>query len=386
MSIKVFFKETLLYFDTPQLFVACDAVGTNYLCMLVEQNEAFDNFICIQISERKLTRFCSGNVDLRDLFIEPEIKLFYNAKIYNYESYDFEVQLFDVLELPSEWLPEAGFFVEKAQSEIITESREKAKTIVHLSLNSPELLYELKINALTLSEALLRFQTMLKYAYKRSISGLSYVRRKDLSNSENYQLDVFAFAHGSFKVKMQSQACSNLYGETEIIKALHFVDELVDQIDHLETSQQILARNKGHFASSYISFIKFIADAKKSISYSWATSNLEKPITKQIFSKQAQKLYDFLNQQEKLKEDRIELVGFFDKVDETNGKWRLVDKAQKAYSGEILEDKNLTLKGVIIGTQLYKLVCLEKIMEIAGVSDEKKTLQLIDLTEINDNV
>ena len=80
MSIKVFLKDILLFYDTPQLFVARDSVGTNYLCMLVEQNSTFDNFACVQISEQKLTHFCSGNIDLRDIFIEPEIKSFFHIK------------------------------------------------------------------------------------------------------------------------------------------------------------------------------------------------------------------------------------------------------------------------------------------------------------------
>lgn len=385
MSIKVFLKDILLFYDTPQLFVARDGVDTNYLCMLVEQNSTFDNFACVQISEKKLIHFSTGNIDLRDIFIEPEIKAFYQVNIQDYQSNFFEIKILESEIFPSQWLPEEGVFIniEQAQSEIIEESHEKAKTIVHLSLDPPESTNEPKINALTLSEALLRFQTMLKYAYKRSIATLPYVQRKHLNIPENYQLDVFAFARGSFKVKMQSQSYPNLFGETEILKALHLVDQLVDNIDNVESSLQLLAENKGHFANAYINFLKYVADGKNRLSYSWAFSSLKDPITKQISSAQAQQLYEIFNQHEELKEDTIQLIGYFDKVDEKYGKWRLVDQENNEHNGELAEDESLTLKGVIIGTKLYKLVCIEKIIEVVGTSEEKKTLQLIELTQLN---
>lgn len=385
MSIQIFLKDILLFYDTPQLFVARDRIGTNYLCMLVEQNSKFDEFVCVSISEHKLTNFYSGNIDLRDIFIEPEIKSFFHANIQNYQSDFFEIQALEIEIFPSQWLPEEGVLIniEKAHSEIIAESQEKAKTIVHLSLNPPESTNEPKINALTLSEALLRFQTMLKYAYKRSISVFPYTQRKHLNIPENYQLDVFAFARGSFKVKMQSQSYPNLFGETEILRALKLVDQLVDNIDNIESSLQILSENKGHFANTYINFLKYIADGKNRLSYSWAVSSLKNPIVKHISSAQAQQLFEFFNQQEELKEEIIELVGFFAKVDETYGKWRLVDQESNSHNGELAEDENLTLKGLIIGTKLYKLVCIEKIIEVVGTSEEKKTLQLVEITEID---
>ena len=385
MSIKVFLKDILLFYDTPQLFVACDEIGTNYICMLVEQNSTSDKFACIQISEQKLIHFCTGNIDLRDIFINPEMMSFYQINIKDYNSNFFETEILETEIFPSRWLPEEGVFIniEQAQSEIIAESQARAKTIVHLSLNPPESTSEPKINTLTLSEALLRFQTMLKYAYKRSIATLPYAQRKHLNTPENYQLDVFAFARGSFKVKMQSQSFPNLFGETEISRALHLVDQLVDNINNVELSLQLLAENKGHFANTYINFLKYVAESQHRLSYSWAFSSLKAPITKQISSAQAQYLYEIFNQQEELKEETIQLIGYFDKVDEKYGKWRLVDQENNTHNGELAEDESLTLKGVIIGTKLYKLVCIEKIIEIVGTSEEKKALQLIELTELN---
>lgn len=384
MSTPIFLKDILLYYDTPQLFVARDAVGTNYLCMIVEQNEGVDNFACVQISEQKLDNFSNGQIDLRDVFVSPEIKKYYQAKIHDYQLSVYEIIPLENEELSAKWLPDKGVFIklDQNQHEIVAESKDKAKTIVYLSLNPPESANEPRINTLSLSEALLRFQTMLKYAYKKSISKFSYAQRKQMNVQENYQLDVFAFSPGSFKVKMQSQSYPNLFGETEITKALLLVDQHVDSIDNVESSLKLLSENKGHFANSYINFLKYIAYSKSRLSYSWAFSSIKSPVTKEITSDQAQYLYEIFNQQDELKKETVELIGYFDKVDEKYGKWRLVDQENNAHNGELGEVEGITLKGVTIGTRLYKLVCVERIIEVVGTSEEKKSIQLIELIQL----
>ena len=384
MRTTIYLKEILLYYDTPQLFVARDSVGTNYLCMLVEQNEEFDNFVCVQVSNQKLDNFCSGHIDLKNIFIAPEINRFYQTKVSDYQSNNFEIIVCDLESLPEIWLPDEGVYInlEKAKSEILVESKERAKTIVYLNLNPPESANEPKINALSLSEALLRFQTMVKYAYKKAILELPYAQRKHMNIQENYLMDVFAFSRGSFKVKMQSQSYPNLFGETEVLKALQLIDQFVENIDDIDSSLELLSANRGHFANTYINFLKYIADSKNKLTYTWAFSSVDTPVTKQITSDQAQRLYEIFNQQEELKEETIELIGYFDKVDEKYGKWRLVDQQKNTHSGELGEIEGLTLKGIVIGTRLYRLLCIEKIIEVVGTSEEKKAIQLVELKEL----
>jgi hypothetical protein len=387
MNIQIFIKDILLYYDTPQLFVARDAIGTNYLCMLVEQNEEFDNFACLQMSEQKFNHFSTGHIDLRDVFLSPEIQAFYQVKINDYGLNYYEIETLECEKFPDNWLPDEGVFIninqsQQEQSEITVESKEKAKTIVHLNLNPPESSNESRINTLDLSEALICFQTMLKYAYKKSISSLPHTQRKKKNVPENYLLDVFAFAHGSFKVKMQSQSYPNLFGETEVVKALYIVDKLVDNINDVEESIRILSMYKGHFANTYINFLKYIASCKSKLSYSWAFSAIKHPIIKQITSEQAQHLYEIFNQQDELKEETVELIGVFNKIDEKLGKWRLVDQENNVHNGEIGEVDGITLKGIIIGTIPYKLVCIEKIIEVLGTSEEKKSIQMIELSQL----
>lgn len=110
MNIKIILKDILLYYDTPQLFIARDNVGTNYLCMLVEQNQEFDIFVCIQMSKEKLTHFSTGHIDLRNVYLEPEIRVYYQVNIANYQSGCYEIVPLEYESIPDQWLPESGVF------------------------------------------------------------------------------------------------------------------------------------------------------------------------------------------------------------------------------------------------------------------------------------
>ena len=65
--------NTLEYYDVPQILVASDATGTNYLCTLY-QNDAEQGYLYlgVQISEPRLMAFVGGQLDLRDAYVHPE--------------------------------------------------------------------------------------------------------------------------------------------------------------------------------------------------------------------------------------------------------------------------------------------------------------------------
>jgi hypothetical protein len=66
-------QETLIYYDSPQLFVACDQFKTQYLCLIVEQCTApVDKFLCVPVSRSKLKEFYRESIDLREIYENPE--------------------------------------------------------------------------------------------------------------------------------------------------------------------------------------------------------------------------------------------------------------------------------------------------------------------------
>lgn len=102
--------NTLEYYDVPQILVAADATGTNYLCTLY-QNDAERGYIYlgVQISEPRLMAFVGGQLDLRDAYLYPEVE---NA-LYIVTAKQEVLTATTILQpqdLTEEMLPEAGYF------------------------------------------------------------------------------------------------------------------------------------------------------------------------------------------------------------------------------------------------------------------------------------
>jgi hypothetical protein len=116
-------QETLIYYDSPQLFVASDQFNTQYLCLLVECTEHFDKFLCVPVTPLKLEYFFSGSVDLREIYENPESdELFYAEVVGEIR----DIQLIPLVResLLEDWLPAHDFYFKKdKEPENLVESR-----------------------------------------------------------------------------------------------------------------------------------------------------------------------------------------------------------------------------------------------------------------------
>lgn len=106
--IKLTHKQTLEFYDVPQLFVATDVMGVNYLCVLYGQEEAY-NYLAVRISQIKLDAYLAGQVDLRTAYTKPEQDYSLYKVTVAGKSVTATAQLMqgDVTE---EMLPDSGFY------------------------------------------------------------------------------------------------------------------------------------------------------------------------------------------------------------------------------------------------------------------------------------
>lgn len=102
--------NTLEYYDVPQILVAADATGTNYLCTLYK-NDAEDGYLYlgVQISEPRLMAFVGGQLDLRDAYVHPEVE---NALYIVTAKQEVltATTLLQPQDISEDMLPEAGYF------------------------------------------------------------------------------------------------------------------------------------------------------------------------------------------------------------------------------------------------------------------------------------
>jgi len=116
-------QETLIDYDSPQLLVAYDQFKTQYLCLLVECREQNDQFLCVPITPIRLNNFCSGLVELREIYENPESDELFYADVVG-EIKDIQLILIARESLSDKWLPERDFYFKKENKhEEIVESR-----------------------------------------------------------------------------------------------------------------------------------------------------------------------------------------------------------------------------------------------------------------------
>jgi len=102
--------HTLEFYDVPQIFVASDATGINYLCTLYQDDDDRGYlYLGVQISEPRLMAFVGGQLDLREAYIHPEVE---NA-LYVVTAKQEVLTATTILQpqdVTEDMLPEAGYF------------------------------------------------------------------------------------------------------------------------------------------------------------------------------------------------------------------------------------------------------------------------------------
>ncbi|OQY29311.1 MAG: hypothetical protein B6244_04155 [Candidatus Cloacimonetes bacterium 4572_55] len=370
--------ETLIYYDAPELLLGIDEVDVRYLCLLVECNDESDRYLCAPVSKKRYNRFIAGDIDLRNIYKEPEVDELYYIDFIETTDGNFPLNPFESKNLTEAWLPEPGFFFEKEvdESSIVEEAREKNRAIIHFSLNPPEAREETKISAEHLIDALTIFQSLLKYAYKKSLSSVARKTKILLDNKINYETEVFAFSPGSFTIHMQSKTEADLVGHVEISKALQKLDELTHYQNESTEAMAVFKENKGHLVNQYNLLLERIIDYDLPLSYTWTTPESTSPAHRQISRNSAIELHNFLNKREELRIETKELIGTICKVDTIGKKWTIIsEEDDKKYSGEVKND-TLKLSGITTDIQRYLFICEECIEEQVISKKEKKTLRL----------
>lgn len=113
----LFLDRILEFYDVPQILVAKDSFGTQYLCLLFD-DEAGCKYTGIKISSARLDDYLTGRIDLRTLYLNPE-----NDREYfdvSYEDSQYELRPFEGKALPEDRLPEEGYYHAEPRSEIYT--------------------------------------------------------------------------------------------------------------------------------------------------------------------------------------------------------------------------------------------------------------------------
>ena len=376
MSKNLTISQILVYYDYPEIFTALDDVMTNYVCLLIDTEQNVTNYVATAISVRRLSDFINGKVDLRDIFESPEVKEWFtfSSAIEPIKADDWKEQ-----ELPKEFLPERGFFYQKALADnevILKEVIDNRNAVVHLAISDEEDNYS--IDADNLGDIVKLYQSIIENSYKKALIQRNIKDKKSFFIPQNYKLRAFAASQSSFNLHLYSTSQTDLFGNSMIELGLEKFDEITKDFENDDILIESLRTVKGHTISSLKKLVKKMIDNKIKIKHKWFAPNREVVHFTIIDKKKAEKLYDILNLVEELAEETKVFIGYLVQVDVEKGTWRIYNREdEKEYSGEATGQ---ILQGVTVETVDYKLTCLETIEELK-VSEKERTKYILQVIE-----
>lgn len=86
---NLFLDRILEFYGVPQILVAKDSFGTQYLCLLFDDG-AGCRYTGIKISSSRLDDYWGGRIDLRTLYLNPENDNEYFNVSYNDNHYELQ--------------------------------------------------------------------------------------------------------------------------------------------------------------------------------------------------------------------------------------------------------------------------------------------------------
>lgn len=377
-------KETLLHFDVPILISATDNLGVNFVCLLIEQTENEEQYLCIPLSKGRFNLLKLGEISLREAFVSVETNEYYIGNSKNGNLASIQTHAINSDEINSEWLPDDGTYLESKRetgSTVFSDAIDKQRAIIHCTLNPPESFQESKITAEHLSEAVRLFQRLIKHTYESAIKESKFSKQvKELvQSSRNYTLEIYGVSEGSFTIHMQTAEPVDLLGYANIAKALEVIDTINFDADDPQIVIDTLSRQNGHFVSAYKDLLQFVVETNTPFAYEWSMPSKKKSTRTSIVPRQAKPLYEAISERSELGKEEITLTGRFSKIDEDYNKWRLIsDDNGKRFYG----DSYVKLGGIVIETVRYELVCEEVLEEDIITKKETRKLYLKSYKEL----
>lgn len=337
--------EILDYYDVPQLFVAQDAVGTQYLCLVYDYDkEGRSLCIAVNISHDRLNDLMTGHLDLREVFLEPELSLFDVIE----DGDIITAKLRD--EYPQEdMLPDKGYYLNFAKREnhdMVKASQETGRTVIRLGFN-----YETNNHCLpwdVLTGTLHDFQAIVSNGYRKVVQ---------TKNADLAQLSVRAALAASFDLELVANEPVNLFGSSKVADTLDLLSPLFGDEDEAVANCLSTFRNT---QKSYKNLMKTLSDRNVSFKCKWVHGSVEGevkefPVTKE----RIQSLYTLASNLQILEERQVTLEGTFFMANLRSGRWglELIVDGRRKY-GVCLSVERLT--GVVIRDQVYRVNCIEK--------------------------
>lgn len=365
--------KILEFYDVPQLFLAIDQLNSNFICLMTEFIAGTGYlYFAVQVSESRLRDFLLGEVDLRQLYLYPEVEdAYYRVVVHNQI---ISAEAFSRNNITESILPDEGYYYEEDENaenyELIAKTQLEQFTIFRLGFVDQQNSHE--IDTECLAQAISAFQHTVTSCHQK-------LRGKQ--NAIEARLRVTTFKAASFDVEFKSSAPVDLFGGSELSDTFAKIDSLMRTADE-EDFKNILRSVQGRTVSNYANFIKILDENNLAIKYKWVSSIVDETVVStSIPEERVSQIYELLTRNEELASEEVEYVGVFLASSVENGKWSLrAENVDKPINGD--SDNFSLLSGVTIERKRYKIRCQEtQVQNVATLKTENKVV-LISVEDV----
>lgn len=364
--------KTLFYYDRAQIFEARDAIGGHYVAVLAPTARGESRYLVVGVNPERLRQFRLGVVDLRSLLIESDREERYLATAGDGLEDLQVVEHLSGSTIDSELLPDTGFTLhDDAEVDyVVSEARERHSLVLELSAEPPEAATEHRIRVDALAELLFLIQALVRYAYRAALKEYPVGYRRP----DDDLMDVIVPASaGSFRFVLAAANPPDLFGASDIVKALVRVDALFQNTESPEETLTITRKGRGHFAGAYLKLLKFLVERETGLRYSWAEPSSKNASRRAVSYVEAANLLRKLSSVTDLGQEDVVLNGRFESFNRSSGAWGLVTP-DGLRRGKIRKG-GPNLDGLEVGAY-YIFHCEETIEEIDISGRESRTLYL----------
>jgi hypothetical protein len=359
--------EVFVYHDRPLLFSAQDILGHKYLAVLVEEEETFEEWIYVAVSQNRLEMIRSGGIDLHDAFGKPENRIVFRIK----NDFDGEEEVNPVLanELPIELLPKKGAKLnleEQTLPTIYEEINRAVSTLreaISLKLNFHQI-NRTEAPAHTLGNILVSFQDSLN----------------SLLNKDAW-LRVVGFEAGSFKVLLDAEEQSDLFDNSNVADALKLLEKFIESSNSEEVFNQSLLLLNSRAKKNLKKLLENISGDVISTEIEWHSPKSEKVGKVYISNEKALSIYEKIV---KLSEPQIkifEIKGTLEGIDIRTKHFRIVSLEDHTNYSGYMKDESVAENSVVQSAQINQ-VYLATIEESTNPEELITKYKLIKLDHI----
>lgn len=363
MKTTITIDKVLIYYDLPQVFVGRDAVGSLYLCLFEESHEEYDEYLGIRISQYKLFGLLAGKVDLRSIFIQPEIQEYYVIRGFN----EFELAESKIV-VDERDLPASGIFIhyDLDPNDIINkEVADLNRPVFHIGVVDEQSRPDVDVEVL--GKILISF----KGVYSNAMPKLGVTGSRSLR--------AFVDQAASFNLHIYADVQPDLFGASDIDRVFAHIDKMLsfsDSKDYLECLRKV----RGYSLSHYRNLIDTLITNKTTLKYKYKTAELDStPVENYVDLTTLKSIQEMLQRHADLNRENIELKGHFTAVSADRLTWtfEVIDEEgkNKKFSGKV-DDKNM-LDGVTLLSKKYKILCVA-LTKVTEVANKEKTEYLLE--------